>query len=502
MNLPDDKIEELKKSLLRLFERSEMISALVEIAVEEGHQLYLVGGFIRDILLKRRCKDIDFVTSRVEGLTKSLGRKTGARSVPIDQKFGTVRLIPALILNRDEKSYTVDLSPLRGASIQDDLKQRDFTINALAVDLSRWKKTDLLQLIDPLDGLADLGAGRLRACTRRALEDDPLRILRAYRLISTYGFTLDSQTREWIVRMRQGLDRVAKERIRDELALILSAPNSTSTLRFLDDDNIVQVLLPECEPMRELRQNDFHHRDVWNHTLSALEALESFLTNPEDLLATHVEEAQASLAQKLAGERTRETMLKLGVLVHDIGKPKCQTVDEDGVIHFNGHEVVGAKLAASLCSRLRFSNKENDFISQLVRQHMRAVHLFNLADPSRRSLGRFFGLGPALFWPLIMLFASDYRATLGPRSFGGDMGLLRKRIGSWLDFYYQRLKPVEVKPPLVRGQDLIDHLHLSPGPIVGKILRILTELQWERRINSREEALQRAAQLLRELSRK
>jgi hypothetical protein len=101
-----------------------------------------------------------------------------------------------------------------------------------------------------------------------------------------------------------------------------------------------------------------------------------------------------------------------------------------------------------------------------------------------------------------MLFASDYRATLGPRSFGGDMGLLRKRIGSWLDFYYQRLKPVEVKPPLVKGQDLIDHLHLSPGPIVGRILRVLTELQWEGRINSREEALHRAAQLLKEWSRK
>jgi UTP:GlnB (protein PII) uridylyltransferase len=172
-----------------------------------------------------------------------------------------------------------------------------------------------------------------------------------------------------MVKMRQGLDEVAEERIRDELALILSTAHSANTLRMLDHDKVVELLLPECKPMRDLRQNDFHHQDVWSHSLSALEALESFLANPEKLLDGYVGEAQASLSQKLAGDRNRETMLKLAVLIHDIGKPSCQTVDEDGAIHFYGHEVAGAQLAISLCSRLRFSNKEIDFVSQLVRQH-------------------------------------------------------------------------------------------------------------------------------------
>jgi poly(A) polymerase len=301
-----------------------------------------------------------------------------------------------------------------------------------------------------------------------------------------------------MVSMRKGLEGVAEERIRDELALIFSAPNSAATFRMLDEDNIVELLLPECEPLRDLRQNDFHHQDVWSHTLSALEALENFLANPEELLEDHVEEVQASFSQKLAGERTREIMLKLGVLIHDIGKPSCQTVDDDGVIHFYGHEIAGEQLAASLCSRLRFSNKEVDFVRQLVRQHMRAIHLFNLGDPSRRALSRFFRLGPPLFWPLILLFASDYMATLGPRSFGGDMELLRERINSWLDFYQQELEPGEGKPPLVNGHDIMKHLHLSPGPTLGKLLGALADLQWEGRINTRAEALEKAAQLLKE----
>ena len=262
VNSLDHMFYALKKSVLGLLQSSEVFSTLVETAEEEGHQLYLVGGFVRDSLLEQSSKDIDVATSRAADLTETLAGKTGIRPVLIDQKFGTVRLISTPVSNRAGELYQVDLSPLRGSSIEDDLTQRDFTINALAIDLSRRKRRDFPKLIDPLDGLPDLVAGRLRACTRHSLGDDPLRILRAYRLVSTYGFTLESKTREWMVSMRRGLKGVAAERIRDELALILSAPDSASTLRMLDADDIIELLLPECEPMRDLRQNDFHHQDV------------------------------------------------------------------------------------------------------------------------------------------------------------------------------------------------------------------------------------------------
>jgi tRNA nucleotidyltransferase/poly(A) polymerase len=250
--------------------------------------------------------------------------------------------------------------------------------------------------------------------------------------------------------------------------------------------------------MRDLCQNDFHHQDVWQHSLSTLEALETFLSRPQELLGNHTDKALAVLNQKIAGDRTRQSLLKLAVLLHDIGKPACRTVDKDGFIHFYDHERVGARLAGAVCSRLCLSNKEIHFVSQLVRQHMRAIHLFNLGRPSRRALARFFGLGPSLFWPLLLLFASDYRATRGPRSLGGDMRPLQQRMGEWLELYHHQLKPREVKPPLVSGHDLMDYLHLAPGPTVGKLLQALAELQWEGRITTRQEALHQAAQLLKE----
>ena len=489
-------IKTLRNLINYLVQNSGLISALVKLAQSEGHQLYLVGGFIRDTLLGRSSKDVDFVSRRTSDLAKSLARETGTRLALIDRKFGTIRLIPPAGLNELSDFYQVDLSPLRGSSIAADLNQRDFTVNALAVDLSAWQTDGSFHLLDPLGGLSHLRAGRLQLCSPHSLKEDPLRILRAYRLAATHDFTLEAYTQDRIREIRHGLNRVAVERIRDELVLILSTTNSAPILRVLDDDNVLGILLPECEPMRNCSQNDYYQQDVWQHSIAALEALEFFLANPQKILGRHADEALPILAQRIAGGRTREIMLKLGVLLHDIGKPNCRTVDENGVTHFYGHQVAGARLAGSLCARFCFSNKEIDFVSQLVRQHMRVVHLFSLRRTSRKALSRLFKLGPELFWPLLLLFGSIYVATKGPRSQKAEVGVLRHRIDRWLDFYHTQLKPKEGEPPLVRGHELMNRLNLSPGATVGKLLHTLAELQWEGRITSRDEALKHATQLL------
>jgi tRNA nucleotidyltransferase/poly(A) polymerase len=433
-------------------------------------------------------------------LANSLATETDTRLAFIDRKFGSIRLIPSPLTHDLSGFYQVDLSPLRGSSIAEDLNQRDFTVNALAVELSAWQSATSLDLIDPLGGLSHLRARRLHLCSPNSLENDPLRILRAYRLAATHDFTLEAHAQERIVETLHGLNRVAVERIRDELVLILSTTNSAPILRVLDDDNVLRLLLPECEPMRNCSQNG-HHQDVWQHSLSALEVLESFLASPQELLGGYADEALPILAQRIAGERTREIMLKLGVLLHNIGKPNCRTVDENGVTIFTGHEVIGARLAGSLCARFCFSNKEIDFVRQLIHQQMRVVHPFSLKRTSRKALSHLFILGPELFWSLLFLFGSDYLAAKDPRSRKTEIGSLRHQMNTWLDFYHKQLKPKEKELPLVRGHELMNRLNLSPGPTVGKLLHTLAELQWEGRINSREEALQHAAQLLKQWKR-
>jgi tRNA nucleotidyltransferase/poly(A) polymerase len=491
----DEQTKDLRNYINYSLQNSGLISALVNIAQRDGHQLYLVGGFIRDILLGRSSKDVDFVAQRVPELANSLATETGTRLALIDQKFGTIRLIPPLLTNDLSDVYQIDLSPLRGSSIAEDLKQRDFTVNALAVELSAWQSDTTFDLIDPLGGLSHLRARRLHLCSSHSLEDDPLRILRAYRLAATHDFILAAHAQERIGEALHALNRVAVERIRDELVLILSTTNSASILRVLDDDNVLRLLLPECEPMRNCSQNAYH-QDVWQHSLSALEVLESFLASPQELLGGYADEALPILAQKISGERTREIMLKLGVLLHDIGKPNRRTVDENGISLFTGHEVIGARLAGSLCTRFCFSNKEIDFVRQLIHQQMRVVRPFSLKRTSRKALSHLFILGPELFWPLLFLFGSDYLAAKDPRLRKTEIGPLRHQISKWLDFYHKQLKPNEKEPPLVRGHELMNRLNLSPGPTVGKLLHTLAELQWEGRISTRQEALDHAAQLL------
>jgi poly(A) polymerase len=486
---------EVETSLRRSVGAESTLSYLVDLACQKGEHLYVVGGFLRDALLGRSISEVDLVADHAAELAATCARERGAHLIEIDRKFGTTRLIP----REGEEGAgirSIDVSPLRGASILDDLRYRDFTLNAMAVDLLVWRNTESLDFIDPLGGLDDLRAGRLRVCSPRSFMEDPLRILRAYRFLATYELTLDYRTGTRIRESGPHLAEVAVERVREEISLILECPRSAPVFKMLEQDGLVGMLLPECEPMRGLQQDQHHHLDVWAHSLATLDALEDLLAQPERLLPDCGDEMESVLGERLAGERTRRGMLKLGALLHDVGKPATLTVDQQGVVHFHGHEVVGARLAASLCARLRFSNRETHELTDLVRQHMRVLHLLHLDRPSQRALSRFFRLGPNLFWSLLLLSAADYRATLGPLSSGGDMAALERKMRRWVAFYRQELKPREALPPLISGHDLMSRLDLSPGPLVGKLLKAVSELQWEGRVSNREDALDAATRLL------
>jgi poly(A) polymerase len=496
MSVPQrDEVLKLEESLQRLLAGPSTLSFLVALAARRGEPLYLVGGFLRDALLGQSSDEVDLVTRRALELAAACSGERGARLVQIDRRFGALRLIPPGA-ERVGPIRSLDLSPLRGSSILEDLKYRDFTVNAMAVDLLAWKENGRLKFIDPLGGLADLRSGQLRACTSLSFADDPLRVLRAYRFLASYPFSLESRTGALMRERGRGLGEVAVERVRDEVSLILESPRSARIFRMLDDDGVLPFLLPECEPMRGLEQNGYHHLDAWTHSLLTLEVLEDLMARPEILVTSFVREVNGILGERLGGDRTRAGMVKLAALLHDVAKPICRKVGESGAVHFYGHEMVGARLAASICLRLRFSNQEVHEVGELVRQHMRVGHLLRLDPPSSRALSRFFRLGPRLFWPLILLAAADHGATRGPLSLQYDLTWLSGQIARWLGFYQRELRPREAVPALISGHDLMGELHLAPGPLVGRLLRAVKDLQWEGRISSPEEALREASRLL------
>jgi poly(A) polymerase len=484
---------QLKERILNLLAKCPVASMVLAVAKKERQQVYLVGGFLRDFFLGQDSRDMDFVSPAAGDLANSVALQEEIKAVPIDRKFGTVRFIHRMKDRQTDDFCQVDLSPLRDGSIEGDLRQRDFTVNAVAVEISGLLEDRDVEVVDPLGGLLDLQAGRLRCCSENSLRDDPLRILRAYRLVSIYGLTLEHRTREQIIEARSGLNNIAVERIRDELAQILSVENSVSVLTRLGEDNVLWTLLPECIPMWHGEQKQLYDQNVWQHSLSTLKTLEFFLTHPEKLLGRYAGELLAVLSQRIAADRTRRIALKLAVLLHDLGKPSSILVDEDGGIHYQAYQVKGARLTASLCSRLRFSKNEIQHISLLVRQHTRPAYLFRVKKTPTKALARFFGLGPEVFWPLLSLFAANYSAKQG---FKDVLGPLRQRLCGWLDFYTVHLKPREQERPLVDGHDLMTCYDLEAGPTVGRLLKVLGELHWEGEITTREEALECAARLL------
>ena len=490
-----DEMVKLEASLRGLLAGPSTLSFLVDLAAHRGEPLYLVGGFLRDVLLGGSSDEVDLVSPRASELAATWSGEPGARLVQIDRRFGALRLIPPGA-ERVGAIRSLDLSPLRGSSILEDLTYRDFTVNAMAVELVAWRSNGRLELIDPLGGLASLRSGQLRACSSRSFLDDPLRVLRAYRFMASYLFRLEPGTNALIKESVRCLGDVAVERVRDELSLILEGPRAGLIFRLLDQDGVAPFLLPECEPMRGLKENGGRHLDLWAYSLLALQALEDLMARPELLSAGLVGEMNGILGERLAGDRTRSGVVKLAAILRDVAKPFCRKAGDGCAVQFHGHEVAGARMAASICSRLRFSNQEIHEVAELVRQQTRVAHLLRLDPPTARPLCRFFRLGPTLFWPLLLLAAADCEAGRDPHSPGADLTRLRRQSAQWLEFYHRELRPRQAAPALVSGHDLMAKLHLSPGPLVGRLLRAVDDLHWEGRISSREEAFLEASRLL------
>ena len=439
--------------------------------------LYLVGGAVRDQMLGRPIKDIDLMCADPEGLARNLSMHHGATLVPFLKKVAA----PCFrVVRREDTEDYIDLVPMRGGSPETDLSLRDFTINAMAVEIGPGG--GLAEVIDPLEGRRDLVRRCIRAASLRALADDPLRILRAVRFASQLGFVIDEATAHLMAQSAAALVNVAGERICAELLAILETPASADYLRRLDDSGALAVVFPEIGPMKGCIQNTHHHLDVWGHSLAALEACEAILANPADHFGSSAAAVQAYLA---TGRRT--ALLKLALLLHDSGKPSSKQVDSAGRITFYGHDEAGARVVETVGRRLRLSTGAAAFIIALVVHHM---NLLTLSEPEVRPatvLRWCRRLGDACVAAIILSMA-DVAAIRGPAA---DPEW-RERHLAWgahtVRDYFSEFKQRIEAPPLVTGHDLLA-IGIAPGPELGRILSMVRDVQQTGEVESREEAL-------------
>ena len=478
-------------------------------ALPAEQPLYLIGGAVRDALMGKTSHDLDFGLPRSEErsadpmrVARRIADKIGAAYYPLDSERGAARLV---IIHDDGTRDTLDFAAFRGDSLEEDLRGRDFTLNAIALDVHTQ------QLHDPLGGANDLRQKTLRACSETSLSDDPIRILRAIRLAASFGFKIAPETRQMMKSAVSGLPETSVERRRDELFRILDGAQPQTALRALDMLGVLDEMLPELVEMKDVEQSAPHVDDVWRHTLNVLRHLGTMLTalapqydqgSADEFyngllvmrLGRYREQFGEHFAQDLTTDRSLYSLLFFAALYHDVAKPRNQSVDDDGRIRFFGHETDGAVVAANRMRELHLSNDEIDRVQRIIRHHMR-IHAMvgrlstDGTEPTRRAIYRFFRDAREAGVDLVILALADLRATY-EHTLPEDMWKTALDVARiLLENYWE--KPAEVvKPPgLLDGHEVMQAFDLAPSPRVGQLLEAIREAQAMGEIATKAEAL-------------
>ncbi|MHA6623775.1 CCA tRNA nucleotidyltransferase [Pseudonocardia sichuanensis] len=430
-----------------------------------GHRLYLVGGSVRDALLGRDISDLDFTTdARPDAVLAVLKGWTDA-IWDTGIAFGTI--------GARRRGTTVEITTFRadaydrvtrnpvvrfGDTIEADLVRRDFTVNAMAVELTGEQR----RFVDPHGGLAALAAGTLDtpATPQESFADDPLRMLRAARFVSQLGLTPAPRVLVAMTEMAGELSRITRERVQTELSKLLLGTHPRRAIELMVDTGLCEHVLPEVPAMRLAIDEHMQHKDVYTHSLVVMEQAIDRETDGPDLV------------------------LRLAALLHDIGKPDTRRKEPDGRVSFHHHEVVGAKMVRRRLRELRYPKSVVDDVAQLVFLHLR-FHGYSGGEWTDSAVRRYVADAGPLLERLHKLVRSDCttrnrrRAAALQRSYDS----LEKRISR-----LREQEALDAIRPDLDGNDIMALLGLPPGPQVGKAYKHLLALRMERGPLSREEA--------------
>ena len=421
---------------------------VIKIINDSGFEAYIVGGCVRDSLMKKTPEDWDLATNATPEKIQQIFKKNGFDSF-YENNFGTV----GVLLSKKERAYSnvVEITTYRtegvyrdkrrpenvkwAKTIEEDLSRRDFTVNAIAVKIENGKNI----FIDPFDGKKDLDKKIIRAVgdpTQR-FEEDALRIFRAIRFAGTLSFEIEEETLKSIKKNGAWILDISSERIRDEFIKMIMSKNAYEGINLLNSTGILKHILPEIVAGCGVSQNKHHIYDCYEHNLLAL---------------------------KYAAKKNFNFHVRMAALLHDVAKPKCKRGEGPNATFYN-HEIVGAKMTKNILERLKFSKKDIDKITLLVRYHLFYYNVGEVSESSIRRLVRQVGIEN--MDDLLNLRMCDRIGSGVPKAEPYKLRHLKYIIEK------TSKDPISVKKLKIKGQDVIDILKIEPGPKVGWILNIL-----------------------------
>lgn len=440
-----------------------LVQQVVALGRSRSVETYLVGGYLRDLLWsgrKRAAKDLDFAVAGGTAMdfAKHLAEEMNGHFVPLDPVFDTARVVL-------EDGEFLDFSGCVGGTIEADLQRRDFTVNALAFDASHPDS-----VLDVVGGMEDIEKQSIRAVSRSILEEDPLRIVRAFRFKAILGANIESQTLSWIKELEGALKPIACERINAEMFNLLNSPNAGTVLVEMGSVGLLEEIYRELRETRRVTPNQYHHLNLFDHSVEAVRQLEMVL---EEMPEWVTESNQELLSFGI----TRLAAAKLAALLHDIGKPATWEINEDGRHTFYSHDNVGADMAEGMAERMKWSKPVSRFIVKLIKMHLRPGALFHQGTPTPRAVHRFYRKAGVDLPELMILAYGDLGATCGeglPEESRANLsGQFFDLLNGFRTFVDRRL---EINR-LLTGEDVMRILNVAPGRMIGEILEALSEAQ-------------------------
>lgn len=449
---------------------NKLLEKIGEIADENNFEVYVVGGYVRDIILNKECKDIDILVigSGIEFAT--LVAKNFKKEIVVYEKFGTALVnfndIKLEFVGARKESYRSESrNPIvTQGTLYEDIARRDFTINALAVSLN---KKNLYNLIDQYTGLHDIESKIIRTPLEpdKTFSDDPLRMMRAVRFASTLGFTLFNETFEGIKKSAERIKIISQERITDELLKIIRSKKPSVGIKLLYDTGLLKFIFPELNELAVMNRamtdggKEHYHKDVFLHSIKVMDNIAS---------------------------QTDNIWLRFVGLVHDIGKPKTRRFDKVEGWTFHGHDDVGSRMVDNIFKKLKLPFDKIDYTKKLIRLHLRPIALVeeSVTDSAIRRL--IFEAGEEIF-DLMLLCEADItsQSLLKVEAYRKNYDYIKKRIVEVEEKDHIR----NFQPP-VKGDEIMEIYGLTPGPKVGKLKNALTDAILDGIIkNDRAEAL-------------
>jgi poly(A) polymerase len=453
-------------------------------ALEGVGDAWIAGGAVRDAALGREVTDLDIAFAGDPAVAaKAVARAGSGHSFELSTEFPTWRAVD------NERSWQVDVTELRGATIEADLAERDFTVGAVAVPLAGGDP------VDPFGGLADLERGTLRVVGERSFAADPLRLLRAARLAVDLDLDLDSGTVALAQREASRAGEPAGERQLFELRQLVGGRDPLRGMALLDELGLMPAVLPELDALQGVEQGPNHHLDVYEHTIAVLERTLEIEADLERFAGDFAAETRELLAEPLADEMSRGTALRFGALLHDIGKPATRG-EHDGYVTFIGHDRDGAAMVRKLCRRFHASRVLTRHLEALTLHHLRLGFLVHETPLPGRRVHEYLRATEPVAADVTLLTVADRLSARGSGPFATEeaieahVSLARAMLAAALEWC--REGPPK---PLLRGDELATELGIPEGPEVGELLGELEAAQYAGEIDSREEAISRARKL-------